>query len=282
MNLEQRVMALEQEVELLKAQIQTTLLDIQEQLLNQTYPILRGEEPTRAPAPEIITPPTPSPVQKIRLADATPFDDDDDDVPAVTMFRKSVPTPVEEVPEPVVPQPPKAVVPQPTKAVIPQPPPAARALDWPEQLAGLREPNPYDWIELENWVSQKVEKLGIERTRELINLYAKQERFTEQERQLLMQFVDIYESANHPTLPNMPASSPKSANANGSIVPQTRAVVAEIREELRKKNAAANGQRETTTETVSEQQGLVLRLIAGILNAGDDTPPASSNGHKKR
>jgi hypothetical protein len=55
MNLEQRVQALELEVQVLKNQIQATLLDIREQLLNGTYPALRGEdsspEPSAAPSP---------------------------------------------------------------------------------------------------------------------------------------------------------------------------------------------------------------------------------------
>ncbi|HLV36216.1 MAG TPA: hypothetical protein VKY59_13910 [Spirillospora sp.] len=42
MDLEQRVQILEQEVEILKNQIQATLLDIQEQILTNTYPSLRS------------------------------------------------------------------------------------------------------------------------------------------------------------------------------------------------------------------------------------------------
>jgi hypothetical protein len=265
MNLEQRVMALEQEVELLKAQIQTTLLDIQEQMLNQAYPVLRGDEPSRtaslAAAPEVTAPPMASPIQKIRLAEPTAeptaepaaFENDDNAVPDVSMFRRLVPTE--------------------------EPPPA---FEWAEPTANTREANPYDWIELESWVSQKVEKLGIERTRELIRLYAQQERFSEQERDLLMQFVDIYEGAERPSLPKTAAPKPKFPNGNGSIVPQTRAVVAEIREELRQNQGAAHTQTENSIEKLSDQQGLMLRLIAGILNAGDDSPPASGTGAKKR
>ncbi|MFN8375907.1 MAG: hypothetical protein U0694_23920 [Anaerolineae bacterium] len=46
MNTDKRVEALEQEIALLKAQIQTILLDIQEQLLTNAYPTLRAEDVT--------------------------------------------------------------------------------------------------------------------------------------------------------------------------------------------------------------------------------------------
>jgi hypothetical protein len=51
MNTDKKVEALEQEVALLKAQIQTILLDIQEQLLTNAYPSLRAEEVTPPPPP---------------------------------------------------------------------------------------------------------------------------------------------------------------------------------------------------------------------------------------
>lgn len=53
MELEARVQALEQELQILKNQIQATLLDIQAQLLTNAYPSLRTEEtqPTAAPSP---------------------------------------------------------------------------------------------------------------------------------------------------------------------------------------------------------------------------------------
>lgn len=284
MNLEQRVQALEQEVQLLKAQIQATLLDIREQMLNQTYPSLQGEAPARPAAAPPAEPPAPAPFQKVKLAEPVVIEDEDDDPPDVSMFRKIVPsstptpTPAEEAPKPA-----KNYAPSSTA----QPQPFAPQVFAPQGFApqpaatnGQRETNPYDWIDLENWVSQKVEKLGIERTRELIYMYAQQERFTDQEQDLLLQFVDVYESTEKPAQASRQQPAHKPA-ASSSIVPQTRAVVDEIRAELRLKQAAAQAKKELSKETLTEQQGLVLRLIAGILNAGDDAPPASTGSRKR-
>ena len=265
MNLEQRVQALEQEVELLKAQVQATLLDIQEQLLNNTYPTLRAEpssHPT-APAPEPHAAPqmTALPVKRVVFTESQPDDDRDFEqlVEEMPVVRKVVP------------------VEQPTQPSIP-----ARD-EWEEaNFSNEREANAYDWIALEKWVSEKVERLGIERTRELVHLYARQERFTRQERTLLLEFVDIYDDGDpKPPAPAKPERPSKQPTAHPTIVPQTRAVVDEIRAELREKRAKSIRKQEMPKEELSEQQGLVLRLIAGILNAGDEADPAPSNGHRK-
>lgn len=155
---------------------------------------------------------------------------------------------------------------QPRHPRISEPPKPARS-----EPAYVDDEAARDWIELENWVSQKVEKLGITRTRELINLYTRQERFSRQERELLLQFVSIYDGTSKPANTQQPmaaAARPSAPAERPTIVPQTRAVVEEIRNELRqKRNAAKN---KTEIYPLSEQQELVMRLIAGILNAGDD------------
>jgi hypothetical protein len=83
MNLEQRVQALELEVQVLKNQIQATLLDIREQLLNGTYPALRGEdsspEPGAAPAVAATAP---------QPAVARPADSLKEDVPVAGHVRQ--------------------------------------------------------------------------------------------------------------------------------------------------------------------------------------------------
>lgn len=284
MNLEQRVEALEMEVQLLKGQIQTTLLDIHEMLLNRTYPALHTGEPS---TPAAIAAEIPAaPVHRISLAQPLPDEDDEDDtVPDASLFRKV--TAIDDLP---LPDP----APERSDWLLANPRDTG-ARDWTDAISNPRDASPHDWIELENWVGQKVEQLGINRTRELINLYARQERFTTQECDLLMQFVDIYDdtipkptSARHPVGSGTSAnggapyaSRASSSSARPSIVPQTRAVVNEIRTELRYQNDRSWAQDEALTDQLSEQQGLVLRLIAGILNAGDN-PPVSNNGRRKR
>lgn len=268
MNLEQRVQALEQEVELLKAQIQATLLDIQEQLLINTYPTLRAESGSMpsAPAPALEPQSAPAvtslPVKKVILTDSLPDDDEVEPEPVVEMpvVRKVVP------------------VEKPTQPSVPE-----RDV-WEEQSTynNERDTSAHDWIALENWVSEKVERLGIERTRDLVHLYARQERFTRQERSLLLEFIDIYADGGEqkPSAPKKSEPARKPPTTHPTIVPQTRAVVDEIRAELRQKRARMNHQ-QAVPEEISEQQGLVLRLIAGILNAGDEADPVPSNGHRK-
>jgi hypothetical protein len=75
MDLEKRVQQLEEELEILKNQIQMTLLDIQEQLLTNAYPSLRSEHQPSAPnmpAPQapasVYTPPPPEPVAQAESA----------------------------------------------------------------------------------------------------------------------------------------------------------------------------------------------------------------------
>lgn len=298
MNLEQRVQMLEQEVQLLKAQIQATLLDMQEQLLNNKYPILRAEESPNAANPIIEAPAappaaSPSPIKRVALTEPDPDEQvdvrpvrtvisaaslDDDLVTEPPVVQQPVvrahsnghhPVPAAEAPKPAAPawEPPKPRPQRPVDAPKPaRPEPVNPA-------APDDDTDSHDWIELENWVSQKVEKLGIARTRELINLYTRQERFSRQERELLLQFVNIYNN-----VPKSPTQQKPSASATAprpSIVPQTRAVVDEIRTELRHKRAAAKNQNESYR--LSEQQELVMRLIAGILSAGDEDTPSSTD-----
>lgn len=295
MNLEQRVQVLEQEVQLLKAQIQATLLDMQEQLLNTKYPMLRAEEPTQAAPPTaeapVAAPVNASPIKRVTL---TPEPDPDEPVnvrqmgaPIVAEDDLDEDEPVQPVVRarsnghlpavaPDLPKPRRAAWEEPEyqpprqNHVAESPKPArAEPVTQPVESSATSE-DIHDWIELENWVSQKVEKLGINRTRELINLYTRQERFSRQEREMLLQFVSIYDG-----VPKSPAKPKLAANATPTrptIVPQTRAVVEEIRTELRQKRAAAKNKNESYR--LSEQQELVMRLIAGILSAGDDDFPS--------
>lgn len=272
MNLEQRVQALEQEVELLKAQIQATLLDIQEQLLNNTYPTLRAEGTSvqAQPAPEVraAPPATALPIKRVTLTESEPDDDlaVEEDVQQIPVVRKKV-----QLEEPTQPSLPERTE-RPARQVRIEP----TVTDQPDESL-------HDWNELENWVSQKVETMGIKRTRELIDLYARQERFTRQERELLMQFVDIYDDDEEQQQTVIPTSFSRTPSSEPlKIAPQTRAVVEDLRAELREKRAKSNRKQEIRPEDLSEQQGLMLRLIAGILNAGDDETPAPRNGHRKR
>lgn len=259
-NLEQRIQALEREVQLLKGQIQATLLEINEQLLSQAYPTLMGGDaaPVTPAVPPVVAPQS-APSTRVRQFSLT--DEAADDEPsqiqvkpvAASNGRRSRPAELDCD--------------------------GADSFAPAQRLSSIDSSSPgRDWIELEQWVTQKVEKLGARRTRNLIDLYTEQERLTRRERALLLEFLYVYVDDSERTIPSrsrlleinetdaIPSPVP-------SIVPQTRAVVEQIREELRVKRGEASSVAEgKTTGAVSNQQRLVLRLIAGILNAGDSAP----------
>gem|GEM_PF-1861447 len=278
-NLEQRIQALEREVQLLKGQIQVTLLEIQEQLLKQAYPSLSGGDiASNATVTTAVVPPsqanTTSLVPVTRVRQFTLSDDEGADSAGDIQV----------------------------KPVAINNGNGNGNGNGRRQRAGLIDPDESeygsaqrlslndnanagrDWIELEQWVTQKVDKLGAQRTRNLIDLYTEQERLTRKERALLLEFLYVYVDDPDRTIPSraqlpdlrakggvsIPSPGVSIPSPVPSIVPQTRAVVDEIRAELRAKRG------ETVTEAdghengaVNGKQRLVLRLIAGILNAGD-------------
>ncbi|MDX2137644.1 MAG: hypothetical protein SF123_06080 [Chloroflexota bacterium] len=277
MNLEQRVQALEQEVELLKAQIHATLLDIQEQLLTNTYPALRsGESLAQMMAvSENQTAPAanPPPVKRITLSDDAPAHDFEQDVQVQPIAHKR--TFVEEPTQPSIPD------------WVERPERSARSQrgERPDasSIKSQADLSMTDWSELEEWVSQKVEKLGIQRTRELIDLYGRGERFTAHERLLLRQFVDIYDVDSESARSGSTIQGNRSpVKERPAIVPQTRAGVEQVRTELRDRQEKGRSQ-QLPEERRMEQRQLVLRLIGGILSAGEDNaaPAHNGNGHRK-
>lgn len=270
MNLEQRVQMLEQEVQLLKAQIQTTLLDIQEQMLNRTYPMLSTSEAAPATNAEYASPA--SAAKKVTLAELEAKQDTDYELPQ------------QIVAQPLPPQqpPPQPVAPSVRSVVLREEP--AQAARQTEQLEleawnyvpqQTTESNSLDWFELDNWVSQKVEKLGIRRTRDLINLYAEQAQFSPQERDLLMQFINIYDNEKTDKAQSevYPVLYPVQGNAPAKLAPRARAVVEDIQANQRNKRDKAPPA-SNRVSPFTERQELVLRLIAGILSDDD-----AASGH---
>lgn len=292
MNLEQRVQMLEQEVQLLKAQIQNTLLDIQEQMLNRTYPMLSSaiDAPPAAPA-EYAAPA--SATKKISLADLEAKQDSEFDLPPVQQVQVQARAQAQPQHQPQYqpqPEPPPSarsvvVREEPVQAVVQ----AARQAEpfelepWKYVPQQATETNSLDWFELDNWVSQKVEKLGIRRTRDLINLYAEQAQFSQQERELLMQFINIYDSEKTDRSQGeaFPVLYPTQGKAPAKLAPRARAVVEDIQAKQRSERdraaAVNNG-----AAAFSDRQEMVLRLIAGILSADDASGQPQQPAPRKR
>lgn len=211
MDLEKRVEMLEQELQVLKNQVQATLLDIQAQLLTNAHPALRADEPDSvAPAaPKVSTFSVSAQPQS-----AAPEAGDADGAPMVRRVSLNdmngsgggaVPSPSPRAAAPAAPSL--------TRAPSHQPQPAEQTMtDW-STLA-----------ELEDWASNKVDVIGLSRTRELIWMYADKGRFDPSVRDTLLEFVSLY-AADHQD-PVSQARTRRPAARNGKSDPGTRTATA--------------------------------------------------------
>ncbi len=305
MELEQRVKMLEQEVEVLKHQIQTTLLDIQEQLLTNAYPSLRSEdgpevsrsaslsnrrsaqpageaedreqeahetsivrkvslnaakaqsveEETSEQDPEeqpVVRKASPKADRAHIQASDEVLDDEDYTAPVkpARNGRRPQPQPRDDEPgegytPPVVR---KVSAPRATRSPLPADDEAPDDEDYtapvkPAQNGRRPQPQPTSTPDLEEWVHNKIEQVGIRQTLELIQLYAEQKRITPEMREELLQFV---------------AASRKNG-ANG-----TPALLSAAQSAIQPQPAALS----EPGSADEEPQKLVLKLIAGVQNAG--------------
>jgi hypothetical protein len=269
--LEQRMSVVEQEMQVLKAQIQTLLLEIQEQLLNNTYPTLRAQEPARAQQQQA---PEPTPMKRMTLEqiEQDVFDDEE----TLELPRNQQQRVRQQA--------------QQTRTQQQQPQPQQRPSrqqqmmdmdDYTEEEAEQQreqyltpQTDVRAWIEIDKWVSGKIKEIGIKRTRELINLYGGQER------DLLMQFLNVYEEeAGQP--PPSPARSlfPQAErDTRSNVLPTSR----DQWQKSQQPQSAASRAKNATYTPFNEHQEMVLRLIADMVgnsNNGDMPRAAGSNGH---
>jgi hypothetical protein len=59
--------------------------------------------------------------------------------------------------------------------------------------------------ELEEWTSNRIDKMGAEQTRALISVYAQKGRFSPEIANALLEFVSVYENSVAPTIAHRPA-----------------------------------------------------------------------------
>lgn len=296
MDLEQRIQNLEQEMEILKNQIQVTLLDIQEHVLTNRYPSLRAEEAPSRPqtahngaAPQVPTAnPMMAPIQAVRTVGSAEILDDSQD-------GNSAPVSVRKVAfEP----------PAPTEPQVPVRAPAPKRTPPPQQQA--------DWDELsalETWTQKKLRKLGPERTRELIKIYADRGRFSSAVKDTLLGFVSVYggiprkrqrrEPTRQATQGKRQQTQSKRQSAqkkrrssqnnhkNGqSRREQSMQAVDQPRRRKRRATATQEAVRSrqranskpALNEDADKNHNVVLRLIAGVQNAGAGVNWRKKNG----
>lgn len=263
MDSEQRVKALEQELQILKEEIQVLLLDIQQQILSSTYPGLRsGDISPQGNKTAGVQPPKiedeERPVSPVRKMNSKAQADYEDAAPQRSSRNQG----------------------------------NRNSIDW-EMMADLEE-----------WASEKLEALGVEKTVELIHNYAAKGRFPEEAHEALLEFVEFQNGlrSTPPPSPRRPSpaagvpqpnparkapviarptvqpaapaprqqpvavpqpkpnqskpKSPKTAKPEAQVV-QPRPAPAPAEPSAKPRKAADES-----------SQGLVLRLIAGMQNAG--------------
>lgn len=265
MSLEKRIEVLEQELTLLKNQIQATLLEIQEAVLAQKHAQLRGdvsqagpqELDAYAPASEF----TASYQQAERPHEATISNPrhlrqvslkDEESSPKTPPFEETAPAD------------------------------NSATMDW------------QTLTELEDWVTAKIEKMGVKRTRQLVKMYTQEGRFTPEIARMLRQFISLHDNDAAPVEPQrkapprqrkLPASEPHEEEPAPSNLKQvhmpndhrgdTRARPPVARPTAARQRPAppapapAPVDVNTRDEEVEEEgHNMVLKLIAGVSNAG--------------
>lgn len=269
MDLEQRVQILEQELEILKNQIQATLLDIQEQLLTNAYPSLRADD---TPAPNDSgsyrgdnSPASNAPRKNIQIQQETrqenfpnarriTFDD------SGAAYETTSPPQAKQVLPPT---------PRPTP-----PEPAARPTTKKTNWSTLSE--------LEAWASDKVKEIGTKRTRKLVEMHYRKGMFDDDAKEMLLGLISLYEEEK-------PASNTKRISAEQSLppspqpAPKTARKQAPVQSRPAAKRQAAPPPKPSIDprptqpalppssedeDAEGEEHNLVLKLIAGVQNAG--------------
>ena len=177
MPLEDRISVLEDEMKILKNEIQSTLVDIQEQVLIHYYPALRAEEPS--PSKEIM--------ESLR---------------SMPSERRKGEPPKEISAPPRARESSLEGIMQSLESISEEGKGAPKdALTSPEGQLASRSKKGVDrppFIELAGWVSDSVERIGGERTRETIEMYAKGEYLAPEVKDTLLQFISLSDEENPP------------------------------------------------------------------------------------
>lgn len=306
MEAEQRIQALEQEVQILKTQIQSILLDIQSHLLTNAYPALRGhhtassssededdddEYDRAAPAPKVRKVSANSiPAKQEHAAPQQAFAE-----PEEQMMPPAPAYPVQR--QRAMPQPQQPYVNSQEQMMPPAPAyPPQRQRTVPAQ-SYTAEPMLSSLDEQQQWVLQNIQMSGVSRTRDLIHEHHRSRRFSPEVSDTLLRFTDMYAAAaDEPTLPTRPVGmpiSPAPARSAGTpnnrpVSPRTlrKAVEPIPMEEPAKPTPRVDPKAAPSKPVVEEQpnhvqdenhtpapadndhSNVVLRLIAGVQNAG--------------
>jgi hypothetical protein len=268
----------------LKAEIQATLLELRGFVLNSSYPQLQAT----AAAPQAENPSSKQwRVQKFSVGQAKAVPsvyveepEDMQDVPAATHMppfiadadmRQEMPQGnywLENDGREEVANFPTEVFSKPARAprIEPEPVPVEENPDTDVRA----------WMELEQWVSQKVKEIGVEGTRELIKLYGGKDR------KLLLGFLKIHEECTDLPTVSYPVSPPE-LPARPYVEPEPpRPVFAEPRTTNANGNGNGSRNKNNSYRELGEPQELAMRFIADILSTGVESNSVASNGRSRR
>lgn len=250
MDLEQRVEALEQEVEILKNQIQTTLLNIEDYLLTTKYSSLRAED--------IAPQDTPGAAPVHRPVAAAAVDDESPTAPADGPVVRQVASYQPEVADPKA-----STVPSASMVATE----ANDAMGW-QNMADMRQ-----------WVDEQITQHGPARTERLINALVAQERIKPKVATYLLRLVALRAAdaakaaAQRPSNRRQQTADPRPASGRRPGRPSNGAT-ATPPAAVRQPTTADTG----SSDPEDEQTNLVLRLVAGVLNAGVNGKRSNQHG----
>jgi hypothetical protein len=242
MDLEQRVQVLEKEVELLKSEIQALLLDMQEYLLSQAHPELRGENPVPQRH-------TPEPEHQNGYARTE---------------QPHNPTAATSRPQPTAAQhhmqSQQAPVRSDVQVDTDSSPTKREAFNSPTLPAVSQVTRGASLEKLEEWTMHKLKRHGSDRTRELLNRYMIDGSLDPEQYDGAMRIIERYGAAAD----KMHAAAIEREARNT----QAKSQVKPPRTSIPQRHAASQQPDDHDDEPAATKTNLVLRLIAGVHNAG--------------
>lgn len=263
--LERRVQTLEQEFDVVKHQIQATLLDIQEQLLTNTHPSLRAEEAASSEDRRQLAAPD-HPAKSFSAVQSVP----------ATAPQSATEMPGNSHGEPSSLPTVRKVSLEDLTATQPSSPSSHKTAPIPPGVPSA------DWSSLsksERWVKERVAEMGGERTRGLIEVYAKNGRFSAKTKRTLLELVSVYDakgtspqkdsSRQHQPKQSQPrrGSQPKALPQKSAPSKKGPQPQASVRSQPVVQDRKQSRPDTSPVKDEGESQHLILKLIAGVQNA---------------
>lgn len=270
MNLEQRVELLEQELQVLKNQIQATLLDIQDKVLTNTYPSLRVGGNSGSGA---VTDPVSDPantIRSVRLSETHPDDHTDYsyEEPPQKVQRVSFNTQSERIDAPA------PVVVRQLPSFESQREPEVPLPSSITEVNSSVEMTHATLTEAKAWAVDMVKQVGVARAQELIRQKARKGYFASDIERILLHFVSLYEDEyeRHEEEEDVMGAYDDRHVDDSSPTEPTIIVQNQIKKKslmVQPVESDASRKDKSKVDKITSSN-LILRLIAGVQNAGVD------------